>query len=84
MINKYIILPEINLPLRNSLLINTSEGGKVLTGMRHPNHVRIQKVPKLALKLSPNGKRPPNNDLGHENSRASPVREETHSLSRIG
>ncbi len=41
MVNKYVILPEINLPLRNSLLTNTSEGGKVLTGIRYPNHVRI-------------------------------------------
>ena len=46
MMNKYVILPEINLPLRNSLLTNTREGGKVLSGIRYPNRVRIQKVPR--------------------------------------
>ena len=46
MVNKYVILPEINLTLRNSLLTNTREGGKVLPGIRYPNCVRIQKVPR--------------------------------------
>ena len=46
MVNKYVILSEKDLPLLNSLLTNASEGGKVLTGIRYPNHVRIQKVPR--------------------------------------
>ncbi len=85
MVNKCVILPEIDLPLRNSLLTNTSERGKVLTGTRYPNHVRIQKVPrslsrKRALQNFPLTAKA--NDLGHENSRTSPIREETHSFPR--
>ena len=85
MVNKYVILPEIDLPLRNSLLTNTSKGSKVLRGIRYPNHVRIQNVPrslswKRALQNFPLRQRPPTNDLRHANSRASSIKEETHSF----
>ncbi len=61
----YIILPEIDLPLRNSLLTNTSEvlTSEVLTWIQYPNHVRIQSASialskEDALELSHNGKGP--------------------------
>ncbi len=46
----------------------------------YPESSKIALKKEGALELSHNGKGPYTYDLGHENSRVSPIRDETHSF----